>query len=175
MKNTRVIIGLVGALLVGGIGGWYIAAMPFESGSQNQARAGKLTLPPDAEIFIPCISGHGTHYSRPQDLIEGQKGWIGPSYVVDERKGEVIGVEYHISTEALTKENTTIENAVQRIISGEDLQLLYDHKFPVFNVVYDSVDILRISGHPGLAKDHYDVHAWILPVKEHKNILCPEA
>jgi hypothetical protein len=175
MMNTRVIIGVVAALLIGGIGGWYLGSFVSNPAPQNQAQTGKLTLPPDAELFIPCINGHGAHYSRSQDLIEGQKGWVGPSYVVDERRGEVIGIEYHISVEALDKENTTIESTVQRILSGEDLGLLYDHKFPVFNVAYDSVDILRISGHPGLEKEHYDVHAWILPPDQHKDIICPQA
>ena len=146
------------------------------SGSGISGLPQKINLPADADLFIPCIPGHGSHYSRAQDIATGitTRPWVGPSYIVNEGTGEVVGVEYHISAKAIADEGKEIEDALTRIISGEDLKLLYKHKFPVFGANFESVDILYIAGHPGFEVAHYDVHLWLMPAADHANISCPE-
>ena len=179
--NTRFLIGALVALIVGGTAGWFLGKSqplsPTEPSSVASASK-RLTLPENAEMYIPCIKGHGAHYSEPQNIATGQtsRPWVGPSYIVREDTGAVIGIEYHVSTTAIDQESSKIADLVGKIVGGDpSIKLLYEHKFPVLGANYDSMDIFYIAGHPGFEVPHYDIHAWTLPKSEHANIECPTA
>lgn len=176
-NNTRLLVGIVAALIIGGIGGWFISTGKVSSPIGSIA-AQRLALPDNAEMYIPCIKGHGAHYSEPENIVAGptNRPWVGPSYIVREDTGAVIGIEYHVSATAINQESAKIGDLVNRIVGGDtDIKLLYEHKFPVLGASYDSMDIFFIEGHPGFEVPHYDIHAWTLPKAEHASIDCPTA
>lgn len=181
MMNARFLSGVLVALLLGGVAGWFLAnrqpSSPSASSSVSSASK-RITLPVNAEMFIPCIKGHGAHYAEPQNIAKGltERPWVGPSYVVREDTGAVIGIEYHVSAKAIEEESTKIADLLGKIVGGDpSVKLLYNHKFPVFGANYDAIDILSIAGHPGFEVPHYDIHAWTIEAAEHANINCPTA
>ena len=178
MMNIRIVLFVVVALIGGVAIGWYVSTSQTPQPSSVASASKQLTLPANAEMFIPCIKGHGAHYSEPENIATGQtnRPWVGPSYVVREDTGAVMGIEYHVSSAAINQESVKIADLVNKIVAGDaSVKLLYDHKFPVLGANYDSIDILYIAGHPGFEVPHYDIHAWTLPKVEHTNIGCPSA
>ena len=181
MMNARFLSGVLVALLLGGVAGWFLTnRQPLSpSAPSSVASASKrLTLPANAIMHVPCLKGHGAHYAEPQNIAQGptQRPWVGPSYVVREDTGVVIGIEYHVSAAAIEQEGIKIADLVGKIIGGDSsIKLLYEHKFPVLGANYDSIDVLYIAGHPGFEVPHYDIHAWTLPKSEHASIDCPTA
>ncbi|HEY4509583.1 MAG TPA: hypothetical protein VJC15_01180 [Candidatus Paceibacterota bacterium] len=181
MMNARFLSGVLVAVLVGGVGGWFFAnRQSFSPGAPSSVASAskRLTLPENAEMYIPCIKGHGAHYSEPQNIAAGStsRPWVGPSYIVREDTGAVIGIEYHVSAAAIDQESNKIADLVGKIVGGDpSIKLLYEHKFPVLGANYDSMDIFYIAGHPGFEVPHYDIHAWTLPKSEHAGIDCPTA
>ena len=179
MINIRFLSGILVALLIGGATGWFLTnRQPSSSPASLSASfvPKRLTLTANAEMYIPCIKGHGAHYAEPQNIAHGltDRSWVGPSYVVREDTGAVTGIEYHVSAKAIEEEGKRIADLLGKIVGGDSsIKLLYDHKFPVFGANYDAIDIVYIAGHPGFEVPHYDIHAWTLPESEHAKIDCP--
>jgi hypothetical protein len=175
MDSKILIVAFLG-LLIGAMGMWF--AGKSESRIDGYASAMGFELPADAELMIPCIPGHGAHYGVPEDH-DPNAPWIGPTYIVDEVNGRVLGIEYHVSEDALNTQNEAVLAALTPLVEGEitfgELELAdaMSLQFDTMNVPIKYVDLLWVPGHPGYDRGHYDIHLYTVSKEEHRQVTCP--
>ncbi|MBI2450362.1 MAG: hypothetical protein HYV47_02375 [Candidatus Nealsonbacteria bacterium] len=171
--NLKIIPAIIIFALLGTLIGWYSNIYFEKSTVEKELAQANPQLPEDAVKVSPCFREHGAHFIRPAEAGDVTSPFTGPDYIVEEKTGEVVGIEYHVSQEALINDEKRMSDLRIKNKEGELLPLS-ELLFPLFYFKYASADIRFLpKGHPGYEIPHYDLHTWFV-TQEKLKTACSE-
>ena len=166
--ETKKIAVIALAFLVGFGAGWF----GFDSYGTKAPKKVNLKLPPEpaASDVSNCVLSHGVHYSTAEAIPSMDKGIAGPTYMYAQNTGEVVGIEYHVTEQALKDwENPQLYN-IEREPSWQ-----FPIPFDLKGANYDHMLLSWVGGHPGLLKPHIDIHLFTITAEERARLCDGQA
>jgi hypothetical protein len=113
----------------------------------------EYTLPEGAVKVSDCVPSMGVHY-----ILKDSDPEYGP-FVVTNNKGKVIGIEYMAAGDMYTN-----------IPNTDPPVALVEKNSPVFGWKINHAEVSHLpKGHPGLTRDHVDVHLFTVSMEEEMN------
>ncbi len=166
MNVKNILIGIIIGLIVGLVFATLYSS-PVEEVVTEESMT--LTLPNGFVPIGPCFPGKGVHYMNPEDPHQfdpntpAEESWIGPTYLVSEITGEVIGLEYHVRHDFPEAQSALLELTPEIIEQSYETGIvetdwLVLHGFDLFGAGFNFFDITFNPSHEGYAIPHYDIH-----------------